>query len=329
MTRNLLLAATLLATAACAQESVTTSTTTSTPATQVESAQAAPSPTASTAADTVSLDAPDSAYRTLVPSNVLVIDTVHGRMIGELYPQMAPGHVERVQTLAGIGFYDGLLFHRVIDGFMNQTGDPRGDGTGDSGMDDLPAEFTFRRSPDMGVALVGTTQGARAVGGGSMATGFMGAMPVATQPSSQALLTQDGAVEAYGLHCPGVLSMARAGDPNSANSQFFVMRGAAPFLDAQYTVWGTLVAGHEVAQRIAVTASSGPGGESPIPGVEKDRIEDAFILSSLPEDERFGVQVLDTSSQAFADYLDGLAAGGAYPDICDVEVPSRIVPTRG
>ncbi|WP_246657510.1 peptidylprolyl isomerase [Cohaesibacter sp. CAU 1516] len=75
---------------------------------------------------------------------MLYLDTVHGRVVIKMRPDLAPKHVERIKTLARKGFYDGLKFHRVIDGFMAQTGDPRGNGTGGSDLPDLKAEFNAR-----------------------------------------------------------------------------------------------------------------------------------------------------------------------------------------
>jgi cyclophilin family peptidyl-prolyl cis-trans isomerase len=75
------------------------------------------------------------------PDNTLILETTKGRVVIELRPDLAPGHVERIKTLARQGFYDGVPFHRVIDGFMAQTGDPTGTGTGGSDLPDLQAEF--------------------------------------------------------------------------------------------------------------------------------------------------------------------------------------------
>ncbi len=85
---------------------------------------------------------PDSRAEALDPENALYIDLQHGRVVVELYPDVAPQHVERIKTLAREGFYDGVVFHRVIDGFMAQTGDPTGTGRGGSDYPDLPAEFS-------------------------------------------------------------------------------------------------------------------------------------------------------------------------------------------
>jgi peptidylprolyl isomerase len=124
------------------------------------------------------------------PENTLYLDVPAGRVVIELKPDLAPGHVARIKELAREGFYDGLNFHRVIDGFMAQTGDPDGDGTGGSGQK-LKAEFN------------------------------------------------------KGKHVRGTASMARAGHPDSADSQFFICFAPAPFLDGKYTVWGQVVSGME------------------------------------------------------------------------------------
>jgi len=100
--------------------------------------------------DTASAQTPDPRnWRQVDPENTLYIDTVHGRIVIELYPEIAPRHVERIKALTRLGFYDGLMFHRVIDDFMAQTGDPLGTGEGASSLPDLREEFMFRRGPEM------------------------------------------------------------------------------------------------------------------------------------------------------------------------------------
>ena len=239
------------------------------------------------------VNAPAEAWRDLDPENTLYIDLEYGRVVLELYPEIAPLHVAQIKTLVRQRFYDGITFHRVIEGFMNQTGDPKGDGTGDSQLPDIQGEFTFRRAASMPVTLVG----ARSQGGKDIGVGFYKALPVATQPSSQAILTKDGKVAAFGLHCKGVTSMARTSDPNSANSQFFLMRDIAEHLDAQYSIWGNTVLGHEHLTKIKV----GSKGENPtfVPDVMKK----VQIVADVPAAERVKVQVLKTDSPAFKNYL--------------------------
>ncbi len=142
------------------------------------------------------------------PENTLVIETTKGRVVIEMRPDLAPNHVAHIKKLAREGAYDGVVFHRVIDGFMAQTGDvkfgnsnlpefnPGRAGTGGSKYDDLAQEFS-------------------------------------AEP-----------------HVRGTASMARAQNPNSANSQFFICFEDARFLDRQYTVWGKVTEGMENVDQI-------------------------------------------------------------------------------
>jgi peptidylprolyl isomerase len=130
------------------------------------------------------------------PENTLIMETTKGKVVIALRPDLAPQHVERIKKLAREGFYDGIVFHRVIDGFMAQTGCPQGTGTGGSKYPNLPAEFNAEK------------------------------------------------------HVRGVCSMARAQNPNSANSQFFICFDDASFLDKQYTVWGKVIEGMENVDKI-------------------------------------------------------------------------------
>ncbi len=139
---------------------------------------------------------PAAAQRPLDPENTLVITLKDGDVVARLFPQIAPQTVERIKTLAREGFYDGIVFHRVIDGFMAQTGDPTGTGTGGSDYPDLPAEFSGLQ------------------------------------------------------HRRGTLSMARTADPDSANSQFFIVFDRAPHLDGEYTIFGQVVEGMEFVDMI-------------------------------------------------------------------------------
>ncbi|HBV13495.1 MAG TPA: peptidylprolyl isomerase, partial [Brevundimonas sp.] len=149
-------------------------------------------------------------WRSVAPDNLLIIDTNKGRILVEMTPEAAPGHVARIRLLAKAGFYDGIPWHRVIDGFMAQTGDPLGTGEGQSWYPDLKAEFTFRRDAQTPFAPVAAPAGAL--------IGFMQSLPVQTQPDAVMATTADRKVHAWGLYCPGVAGMARDDAPDSANS---------------------------------------------------------------------------------------------------------------
>ena len=127
--------------------------------------------------------------------NTLYMQLKDGHVVIEMRPDLAPHTVARIKELVRQKFYDGVVFHRVIDGFMAQTGDPTGTGTGGSGQK-LKAEFSDAK------------------------------------------------------HLRGTVSMARAADPNSADSQFFICFAAAPWLDGQYTIWGQVIDGMEYVDHI-------------------------------------------------------------------------------
>ena len=129
--------------------------------------------------------------------DTLVLETTQGKVVVEMRPDLAPNHVARIKELVREVFYDGIVFHRVIDGFMAQTGCPHGTGTGGSGKK-LKAEFS--RQP----------------------------------------------------HVRGTVSMARAQNPDSGDSQFFICFDDARFLDNQYTVWGQVESGMEFVDALPV-----------------------------------------------------------------------------
>lgn len=139
--------------------------------------------------------APAQRPATAAAENIVLLQLKDGVVEIEMLPNLAPLHVARIKELVREKFYDGLKFHRVIEGFMVQTGDPRGNGTGGSGKN-LNAEFS-------------------------------------AEP-----------------HVRGIVSMARAQSPNSADSQFFIVTKDSRFLDRNYTVWGRVITGMEFVDNI-------------------------------------------------------------------------------
>ena len=139
------------------------------------------------------------------PENVLVLELEWGEVRIQMLPEVAPGHVARIKELTREGFYDGIVFHRVMEGFMAQTGDPTGTGRGGSGQN-LKAEFS-------------------------------------SEPYER-----------------GTVGMARAQNPNSADSQFFITFAPARFLDNQYTVWGRVIEGMENVDKIKKAPSGSQSG---------------------------------------------------------------------
>jgi peptidylprolyl isomerase len=247
-------------------------------------------------------------WRTPDPNNIIVVETNKGRIIAELYPQAAPNHVERVRGLVKSGFYDGLTFFRVISDFMAQTGDPQNTGQGGSDQPNLVAEFTFRRGADVPVA--------QSFKAGTSETGWVDALPVTSQNSALAVMTADRKVATWGNFCSGVLGMARAGDPDSANSQFFFMRQANASLDKTYTAFGRVLQGMEAVRAIKT-------GE-PVPDPQ-DKMISVKLLADLPADKRPSVQVMNTGSAAFKALVAKRQAevGAAFTN-CDVDVPAQV-----
>lgn len=258
-----------------------------------------------------------SDWRTPNPDDILVIDTSQGRVIVEMSPLLAPGHVERVRELAKRHFYDGLEFFRVIDGFMAQTGDPKNDGTGGSELPDLKAEFEFRRGPKDPFVLYERLP----AGGDTGVTevGFYGAMAVRTAPGMQMIASKDGKVTGWGLFCKGAAGSARTGDPDSANSQFYLMRDTYPTLNSVYTAWGRVISGQDVVLKLKAGPEDGP---VPPP---RDIMKTVRLLSDIPEKERPKIQIVDTRSPGFKTLVAAQkAARGGTLTICDVEIPVKV-----
>ncbi|MFQ5563796.1 MAG: peptidylprolyl isomerase [Parvularculaceae bacterium] len=252
-------------------------------------------------------DAPETAWRPLDPENTLYMDLPTGRVVIELRPDFAPNHVQRIRELVREGFYDGLHFHRVIEGFMAQGGDPKEDGTGGSDKPDLKAEFSRDTRDVTGFKEIGRDRIAARVG-------FIDGMPAAAQPEFLRSFRADREVKLWGVHCPGVMSMARATNPNSANSQFFLMIGDSRLnLDKRYTTWGWIVDGFRHSRRIE-------RGEPPTRPTPIVRVR---VMADVPQDERSEIKVLRTDSEAFMQYLKaaGLVRDGFVRDLCSIKVP--------
>ncbi|WP_417488712.1 peptidylprolyl isomerase [Maricaulis sp.] len=265
-------------------------------------------------------DFPDDAWRDLDPEDTLYIETPHGRIVVELAPEFAPTHVERMKTLARAQFYDFLVWHRVLEGFMAQGGGSRGNPNHRTELPSMSSEFTVRRGAELPVSelqdrVINPSDNPR-----SARAGFWNGFPAGTQTLAVAALTGDGQVESWLLHCTGAAAMARTNDPNSAGSQFYITRGNAEHLNAIYTVWGRVRAGQDAVNALRL----GTLGQDPrfVP----DTIDSMRVAADLPEAERTRIQVIDTESAAFTAYLDSLRnPAGALPDVCEIPVPTRIL----
>jgi peptidylprolyl isomerase len=193
----------------------------------------------------------------LNPENAILLEMKNGPVIIEMFPDKAPKHVERVRTLTRQGFYNGVIFHRVIEGFMAQTGDPTGTGRGGSPLPDLHAEFNSIK------------------------------------------------------HARGTVAMARATDPNSANSQFFITYTDAPHLDGKYTAWGRVIHGMELVDKM-------PKGQPP---AQPGKIERAMVLADVFK--AMGVDPKDAMKQAQAQGK-GQRPASAKPDFEMPTIPADL-----
>ncbi len=258
--------------------------------------------------------APASAdWREVAPDNLLVIDTTKGRILVEMEPRAAPRHVERLQTLTNRGFYDGVKFHRVMPGFMAQTGDPQGTGEGGSDLPDVAGEFSFRRGRDAGFVAVPNS--------GAGTRGLVGSLPVVTQPDAQMMITADFKVDATGQFCPGVLGMARSVSPDSANSQFFLMMGPNEGLNGTYTAFGRVLQGQDVVTSLNAGTDANNGAvENP------DVMTRVQLASAIPVGERPVARVQAPTSPAFQHAVEAKRAErGTSFNLCDVQPAVEVV----
>jgi len=263
-------------------------------------AAAAPAPAAARPAE--------ADWRTPKAEDILVIDTNKGRIIVEMTPETAPLYTQRMRELALAHFFDNLTFFRVIDGFMAQTGDPENRGTGGSDKPDLPAEFQFRRGPETPFALAADQSVAE--------VGFIKSVPVTTQSMMLAPMTRDGKISGYGNFCPGVAGAARGENPDSANSQFYLMRDHYPALDRRYSVWGRVISGLDVVRAI----KTGEPVADP-----QDRMTTVRVLTDMPEASRPKIRVINPAGAWFkAEIARARAAGGANFSVCDVNIPVEV-----
>jgi peptidylprolyl isomerase len=233
------------------------------------------------------------------PANTLVVDTTKGRIVVEMRPDMAPLAVARIKLLAREHVYDGLLFHRVLDHYVDQTGNPNNRDGGTSRHPDLPPEFRFTLQE---AALDAVAQ--RNADG---IAGFLGATPIEASPDP----ARPGTWRAWGVFCPGVAGMGRQAAPDSANSELFFMRDASRSLDHDYTVWGRVVQGLDVVRAVAV-------GEPP---AHPDRMIRVRVMADMPAGEQPRLELIDTRSAAFARAVqEARKARGADFSVCDVDV---------
>lgn len=240
-------------------------------------------------------------WRGLDPDNTLVIDTTKGRLIVEMRPEMAPKAIARVKMLAREKIYDGLQFHRVIEDFVAQTGNPDNKDNGKSAYPNLAPEMKFKHQRSSGEVLASNAS--------DVGSGFLGSVPfqaISAAADGKTLL-------AWGAHCAGVMGMGRDKTLDSANSEFYFMLRAGRVMDHEYSVVGRVVIGMEVLQALK-------RGEPP---ANPDTMRTVRVLADLPRHERPKVHVM--TGAALRNYIDKVRHQRAADfSICDLTVPVRI-----
>lgn len=238
-----------------------------------------------------------TGWRVADPARLLVIDTNLGRIVIEMDPRVAPRAVERVSLLARRGTYDGLLFHRVIDKFVAQTGNPNNRDGGGTELPDLKPEF-WVPEPESDITWVRTTGDGR--------EGMIGSLPVAKGI--------DPFMPAWVAHCTGLVGMGRQAAPATANSEFYITRGSTMALNHDYTLFGRVLAGQDVVDRLAVG----------VPPAKPDRMARVRSAADLSSADRPRLAVMDVRSR---EYFRWAAAKrhsrAAQLSICDMLPPAK------
>lgn len=264
----------------------------------------------------LAVPADDLTWREVEPENLVIMELFEGRVAIELNPMFAPKTVRQFRKLVREGFYDGLSFYRVIDGFVAQGGD--GSDLGELSLVPLiDAEFEREIEGEIPFTPVQSDDLF------APETGFVDGFAAARDLSEKRI---------WLTHCPGVIAMARNDSPGSSRTDFYFVLGQAPrYLDRNMNIFGRVIDGMDVVQRIR----RGPAANNGV--IENDaassRIRRMTLAADMPEDERLIGLVMDTSSKGFEKLLDGRrnrtqAFFHHRPprvlDVCQVPVGSRV-----
>ena len=262
--------------------------------------------------------ATDADWRNIDPENTLYLNLPGGRVVVELFPDMAPIHVANTRALVRAGVFDGTSFYRVLDGFVAQGG-PLFEADAElpalaNGAYEIVAEFTRQH------ALPDRYLGFDQEDGYADETGFLDSAAVGRDLDSG---------ESWLLHCYGALAMGRTNEPNSGGVALYIINGPAlRYLDRNTTVFGRVIDGMAHVQALRRTADLTGALD---PG-EHNVIQAITVAADVPVEQRIQLQVLDSASPLFQTYLaarknrsgDWFIHQHDYIDACGVPIPTRI-----
>lgn len=257
-----------------------------------------------------------SDWRALDPENTLYIDLERGRVIIMLSSALAQDHVEQVKTLAREGFYDGLSFYRVIDGFVAQGGDAFGEKDVGSARKTMDAEFEEPLTDKMAVAMQNDTDGY------ATGVGWIDSLPAGVDRAESRI---------WHLHCTGAFAFGRNNEKDSASTEFYITLQPQRYLDRNLTVAGRVVQGMEHLQ--ALRRVSPPESKDDDLG---ETIVSMRVAADLPEEERTPLEILRSGTDTFDAFVEARRNRPEeffyfrpdYVNVCDVSLPVRSVVTE-
>jgi peptidylprolyl isomerase len=250
-------------------------------------------------------------WREIPAEEVLVIELERGKVHVALSPALAPQHVKQVKKLAREGFYDGLSFYRVIDGFVAQGGDPFGEKVTKTSKKTLKAEFEGPLAKGYVFNPLGDADGF------APAAGFVAALPAGFD---------EAAGTAWHLHCAGAFAFGREDGRDTASTEFYVALQPQRYLDRNMSVFGRVIDGMQHLQ--ALRRVDPPTEKTDDLG---DTIISIRVAADLPEAERAAFEILDSARPVFADFAEARRNRPEaffhfrpdYLDVCQLPVPVR------
>ena len=250
-------------------------------------------------------------WRMIEPEETLYIELERGRVVIALATQLAPAHVAQVKTLTRDGFYDGLSFYRVIDGFVAQGGDPFEERALKNAAPSMTAEFDEPLRDDIRFSAIADKDGYAAQ------VGFVDTLPAGVDAAGETV---------WHLHCAGAFAFGRNDDRDSASTEFYITLQPQRYLDRNLSVFGRVIDGMEHVQALRRVAP--PESKDDDLG---ETIISMRIAADVPEAERTDFEILDSGRPIFAEYVASRRNRPEaffhfrhdYIDVCQLPIPVR------